>query len=275
MKVSVLINNYNYGRYLTECIESIINQSYHNIEIIIYDDGSTDDSIAIANKYKDKIAILAHPNYGKKPAFNQANAIYKGFQASSGEIICLIDSDDFFTVDKVTKVVKAFQDNPHAVLVQNGAYTYTDGKITGEHDYAYYGENYQSHYYRKKWTAFFNPTSCLSFRRSYLTNILPINEDNLWRVWPDVRLSRIAPFYGEIAVLNDKLTYYRRHRSSDSVAMNKLAWNALRNQRDHHIYVNQILSKIGEKTIYYKSSWSFMKYIVKGLVFSIYPKKAL
>lgn len=274
MKVSVLINNYNYGRYLVECIESIINQDYQDLEIIIYDDGSTDDSVVIANKYKDRVKILAYPNHGKKAAFNQANAIYKSFLASSGDIICLIDSDDFFAQGKITKVVQAFQSNTQAVLVQNGAYTYRDGKIIGEHDYAYYGNDYRSHYYRTRWTAFFNPTSCLSFRRTYLTQVLPITEDSFWRVWPDVRLSRIAPFYGDIVVLKERLTFYRRHGSSDSLAMNKLAWNALRNQRDHHIYINKLLNGLGHKAILYKSSWSYLKYVVKGFIYSVYHKRA-
>ena len=105
--------------------------------------------------------------------------------------------------------------------------------------------DYLDLYKRKHYTAFFNPTSALSFRRNYLEKILPLKNDKFWRVWPDVRLSRVAPFFGVVYSIKDSLGYYRRHDSNDSSAMNKSQLNTLKNQIAHHqIFQTNFLYKI-------------------------------
>jgi glycosyltransferase involved in cell wall biosynthesis len=66
--VSILINNYNYGRFLTEAIDSALNQTYSNIEVIVVDDGSTDNSQEIIKSYQDKIIPILKPNGGQASA---------------------------------------------------------------------------------------------------------------------------------------------------------------------------------------------------------------
>lgn len=104
--VSILINNYNYGRFIGEAIDSALSQTYDNIEVIVVDDGSTDNSREIIKNYKDKIIAILKPNGGQASAFNA------GFSASHGEIICFLDSDDIFLPDKVEEVVNTFVANP-------------------------------------------------------------------------------------------------------------------------------------------------------------------
>ena len=95
IKESVLIANYNNEPYLTECINSIKKQTYRNIEIIIHDDESSDNSIKKINKYKN-IKIIRNKNRGKIGSYNQMNAYYRAFKKSSGKIIFFLDSDDIF-----------------------------------------------------------------------------------------------------------------------------------------------------------------------------------
>jgi glycosyltransferase involved in cell wall biosynthesis len=97
--VSILINNYNYGRFLTDAIDSALNQTYRNLEVIVVDDGSTDDSREIIAGYGNRIISVLKENGG------QASALNAGVAASRGEIICLLDSDDSFNAHKVEIVV--------------------------------------------------------------------------------------------------------------------------------------------------------------------------
>ncbi len=100
--VSILINNYNYGQFLSTAIDSVLDQAYKNIEIIVVDDGSTDNSREIINSYGEKIIAVLKKNGGQASAFNA------GFVKSKGNIICFLDADDLFFPNKISEVVKAF-----------------------------------------------------------------------------------------------------------------------------------------------------------------------
>ena len=104
--VSILINNYNYRQFLSEAIESALNQTYRNIEVVVVDDGSTDDSREVLAQYDGRIVTVLKRNGGQASAFNA------GFQASRGEIVCFLDADDWFAPDKVATVVATFACNP-------------------------------------------------------------------------------------------------------------------------------------------------------------------
>lgn len=97
MFFSVILPVYNVEKYLNECVDSILKQSFKNYEIILVDDGSTDASGAICDdyrqKYPDTIKVLHKPNGG------QADARNKGMEIASGEYIIYLDSDDFLTSD--------------------------------------------------------------------------------------------------------------------------------------------------------------------------------
>src|ERR1700761_147440 len=111
--VSILVSNYNYARYIGESIQSALDQTYSNFELIICDDGSTDDSISIIEEYQRKdprIKLIRKTNGGQASGFNAA------FAASRGEIIALLDSDDLFLPRKVERIVADFQAHPDCGL---------------------------------------------------------------------------------------------------------------------------------------------------------------
>ena len=103
--VSVLIGNYNYEKFIDKAINSALNQTYPNIEVIVVDDGSTDGSLEIIANYKERIISVLKENGGQASTFNA------GFAASQGDIICLLDSDDVFLSEKIAEVVEAFEFN--------------------------------------------------------------------------------------------------------------------------------------------------------------------
>ena len=104
--VSVIIPVYNVANYLFSCLDSVIHQSYSNLEIILVDDGSTDNSGTICDDYaqKDKRITVFH-----KKNEGVALARIDGFKRSSGELVTFIDSDDYVELDFVEKLVSPFE----------------------------------------------------------------------------------------------------------------------------------------------------------------------
>jgi len=109
--VSVVIPNYNYSRYLEKCLDSILSQSYSNLEVILVDDGSTDDSLEVAKKFREKITLCSQQNKGVNAARNL------GIQKSSGAYIALCDSDDYWAPNKIEMQVEMIKKNSMIGLV--------------------------------------------------------------------------------------------------------------------------------------------------------------
>lgn len=112
--ISVIVPVYNVDKYLKECIESIINQTYTNLEIILVDDGSIDDSGSICDEYEKKdnrVKVIHKKNEGVSVARNI------GLEIATGEWIGFIDSDDWIEVDYFTKMIKiALEKNVEIVV---------------------------------------------------------------------------------------------------------------------------------------------------------------
>ena len=99
-KASILIANYNNSQFIEECINSLKNQTYKNIEIIFFDDFSKDNSIDIIKKFTE-VKVIQNTKRTKIGSFNQIKAYKEAFKISKGEIIFFLDSDDYFHKDKV------------------------------------------------------------------------------------------------------------------------------------------------------------------------------
>ena len=108
--VSVIIPNYNYAEYLKYSIESVLDQTYKNIELIVVDDGSTDNSVEIALSYGDKLVLLCQENSGVSAARNT------GLANISGTYVCFLDSDDSWEPEKVESQIALFN-QPNIGLV--------------------------------------------------------------------------------------------------------------------------------------------------------------
>ena len=104
--VSIIINNYNYGAFLRKAIDSALAQTYRSVEVIVVDDGSTDDSRDIIASYGDQVVAVLKDNGGQPSAMNA------GFEVSQGDIVALLDSDDWFEPNKVEELVEIFTKNP-------------------------------------------------------------------------------------------------------------------------------------------------------------------
>ena len=99
--VSIIIPVYNAEKYLKECLESALNQTYNEIEIIAVDDGSTDNSLNILKKYSDKIKIISKENGGTASALNH------GIKNMKGEWFKWLSADDILYPDAVLELINA------------------------------------------------------------------------------------------------------------------------------------------------------------------------
>ena len=111
--VSVLIANYNSSSYIQHCINSLNSQTYKNLEIIFFDDNSSDSSLDIIKQFSN-VKIIENKVQTKFGSLNQLNAFKEAIKISKGDLIFLLDSDDYFNKEKIEKVVDFFNNNEKA-----------------------------------------------------------------------------------------------------------------------------------------------------------------
>ena len=211
--VSILINNYNYAEFLELAIDSALNQTYSNVEVIVVDDGSTDNSWEILKKYENKIITICKENGGQASAFNA------GFRKSQGDIICFLDADDAFLPEKLEKVVRAFEKYPdigwcfHPLKLINANYEIIDLQSYPDKSGVY---DVTSHMKRGKLRgklpleSIITSGMCLS--RSLLKQILPMPEEI--RITSDDYIKYAALGMSKGFILLEELAHQRIHANN-------------------------------------------------------------
>lgn len=210
--VSILINNYNYGSFIGEAIDSALNQTYSHTEIIVIDDGSTDNSREVIASYGDRIISIIKENGGQASAFNAA------FAACRGEIIFFLDSDDVFSANKVEEIIDIInikQVNNPCVMVyhllecvdQNG--DSLDHQIP-ESVWDLPANLYQYACKYKFLPCASAPTSGIAISRELAMRIFPIPEKGV-RTSADEFVIRASLLLGEVYGVDCVLSKYRIH----------------------------------------------------------------
>lgn len=115
-KISIVIPTYNQGHFIEETILSIINQSYKNVEIIVIDGASSDNTKEIIKKYKLHFAYWV-----SEPDAGQSEAINKGLKIATGEIVTWLNSDDTYEPQALENVASLFSKNPQAAFIHGRA----------------------------------------------------------------------------------------------------------------------------------------------------------
>ncbi len=113
LRISVLVNNYNYAPYLAAALDSAIAQLQPGDEIIVVDDGSTDESVTIAQRYKARhgVTLISQENGG------QLSAVRTGVLAARGEVVVLLDSDDLLLTNYLNRLRQIYTENPELTFV--------------------------------------------------------------------------------------------------------------------------------------------------------------
>ena len=108
MKISVITPSFNQGRFIEQTIKSVLNQRYPDLEYIVIDGGSTDNTLEILRKYSDKIMWVSEKDKG------QSSAINKGIRMATGDILAFLNSDDLYLPHTLKTVADFFKKNQKA-----------------------------------------------------------------------------------------------------------------------------------------------------------------
>jgi len=212
--VSAIINNYNYAGFLDEAIESVLSQTYANIEVVVVDDGSTDDSREVIARYGDPVVPVFKPNGGQASAFNA------GVAASKGEVICFLDADDTWAPHKVERVVETLERYPEVGWLRHKLEMVDENlSVLGLQAPMFEGSRLiplDPYLYLEQRVSV--PTSGLTLRRAAAVKVFPIPEQDA-----DVTADKLvydADAYVIVVLgtkgvrgysLDESLGYYRQH----------------------------------------------------------------
>ena len=203
--VTVLIDTYNYGQFIEEAVESVLAQEFprEQLEILVVDDGSTDDTAERLEKYGDAIRYIRKLNGGQASAFNV------GFAKARGDIVATLDADDLWLPQKLRRVCEVFENNPDAGMVYHRTYLWR-GADQIAHDNYFVGVSGLVPESRVSLLRYpMVGTSCLAFRRSALSKLLPVPEG--LRSQADAYLTALIIFVAPVAALPEFLAKYRIH----------------------------------------------------------------
>lgn len=204
--VSVIVNNYNYGRFLDDAIDSVLNQTYEPIELLVVDDGSTDESREVIARYGERIVPVLKSNGGQASAFNS------GIAASHGEIIVFLDADDVLLPMAIELAVGKF----HTDVVKvhwplwraNEDLSRTGQQIPAEDLPC--GDLRGLTFSEGPATSLSPPTSGNAWARDFLERVSPIPEPE-HRIGADGYLYGLAPAFGLIERIESPQGVYRIH----------------------------------------------------------------
>ncbi len=197
---SVVIDNCNYGRFLGRAIQSALDQDLP-AEIVVVDDGSTDDSRHVIESFGDRVRGVFQPNQGQATAFN------RGFSEARGEVVCLLDSDDEFRPGKLSAFAPLFDDKAVGVAQHYLQDTDVSGKPVPQ-NFPEWPSRYSIDDFLDARTHF-AATSGLAFRKTALAKALPIPKD-LFYYLDDFLIVR-ALFETRLANVPRKLGIHRLH----------------------------------------------------------------
>lgn len=210
--VSVLTPAYNRESFIAEAVDSVLRQTYKNIEYIVVDDGSSDGTFEILQKYESagKLKLLTHPNRENR---GQSAALNIGLRAATGDYIVILDSDDLLHPEKIQKQVEFLEKNPEVGMVYGQAMAIAED---GRELYPIPPDNHVEHGdpNRLLLDCYMALPGGAMVRKSVFDRVGFFEES--FRAGQDhdmvVRLAEAAPF----AYMKGTVFYYRKHEGSIS-----------------------------------------------------------
>lgn len=224
-KVSVIIPNYNHAKFLKQRIDSVLNQTFQDFEVIILDDCSTDESRTVIESYRDhqKISHIIYNDINSGSPFKQWQ---KGIQLSEGEYIWIAESDDWANNLFLEKTIACFKKNISVGIISVNFEYIDENGFSLKTDYFYdkFDKVVNGNQFVTKEMLLYNKlynASGVIFKKSYCLDIIDNKLTKMkycgdWFFWNQVILRT------DIVILSCKLNYFRRHTNNVSFKSEKL-----------------------------------------------------
>jgi glycosyltransferase involved in cell wall biosynthesis len=256
--VSVLVANFNDGEYIGQTIESVLCQSYPGFELIVCDDGSTDQSCEVVSKFMardSRIRLLRQPNSG------QASALNAAYKQSSGEVVCLLDADDRYLPGKLELIVHSFRTHPDSGFLAHRLFQIDNqGHRLGiipplrEPPSGWYGHLIQQ---TGEPPPGLVPNSGLCMRRSVAELVFPLPAS--LRLGADTAICALAPLTTRLIGVPMPLGEYRYHERDDSAELGM--YPSLGGNAAFQITLDLLHLRLG----IYRACWSAQQDYLKGI----------
>lgn len=251
----MIITNFNYADFVGEAINSVINQDYPTIEIIVVDDGSTDNSHEVISEFGKNIKFISKANGGVSSARNM------GMNNARGDFFAFLDADDFWTKDKIRKQVeKILESNNHLVYCKmNSVDSNGNSELSSEKREGNFKEIFSSNPGKTP----FPPSSVLITRHLAL-------QTGFWNIElrnaaEDFDFFRRCSRFSNFSVVDENLLVHREHKNSLTAGplgkyfrYNVLAMLLMYSDPEFK------LNKVRERMYILKFYWSFVKAFVKS-----------
>ena len=204
--ISIVVNNFNYAEFVGDAIDSALAQTHPQTEVIVVDDGSTDRSRAVIERYRDRVRAIYKENHGQPSAFNA------GFGESRGDVVIFLDSDDMILRDTAARVADRFRLEPELAKVQYRLEVIdSEGRATDElvppAQFSLSDGDLREVVLRTPDDFVFPPSSGNAYSADVVRRLFPLRED----VSADAHLMNMAALLGPVATLAGIGGRYRVH----------------------------------------------------------------
>jgi len=276
-KISIVTPSYNQGKFIEETIRSVLLQNYPNLEYIIIDGGSTDDTVEIIKKYDRYINYWISEKDG-----GQSNAINKGFSKANGIIFNWVNSDDFLVKNSLFNIANAWLKNPEAVAWVGTAYMIDEIENSTTKFISKPGNKFDyGHWY---YTAHIMQPACF-FKKTAWLEVAGVNENLHYTM--DIDLWMRMSGLGKFVVIDEDIVCIHRHpdiksdnalmREAEKIAINIYNGNPKRASeilQEYHQYVNLKVdfNLLKKSELTYKEISRYLFYKIKRSIKQVVKK---
>lgn len=229
--ISVCMATYNGARYLNAQLDSILKQLSSQDEVVISDDGSTDDTLDIIRSYNDYRIKLVHNSGRKGVVGNFENALAN----AKGDFIFLSDQDDIWHDNKVEVVMCALKDSQ---LVVHNAQLVDENEVPFGYDYFHVRGVRKGFWNILMKNRFLG--CCMAFNRTMLKYILPFPRSIQWH---DMWIALVVQMYHDVSLLHENLISYRRHDGNLSTTAFKSKFSLLFMIKYRLVFIGQCINR--------------------------------
>jgi glycosyltransferase involved in cell wall biosynthesis len=244
MRISIVINNFNYRRFVGKAIESALAQTHADVEVIVVDDGSTDGSIGEIERFASRVRLIEKKNGGQGSAYNV------GYQHASGALVFFLDADDWLYPEAAARVAAAWRSGVSKLQFRLEMV---------DHEGRPLGRQVPRHLHDREALALLRefgaygspPGSGNAYATDFLDRVMPMDEA-MWKTAADSVPILLAPAYGEVVSLPTALGAYRQHRPVDDGSLvSNNAPTGLWHEYDRiswtKRFVEECLSRLGQR----------------------------